>query len=155
MTDIDAVAAELSIRRVVDTLFAMTDTKDWATVGGLFTDDIDVDMSSLGGPSGPSTAAALVDGWQQGLHQDKQSHHMASNIRVDVAGDTATVTCQGYAYNLLTGAAADDVDDPMWEVWGTYTFPATRTVAGWRLAGFAFHARYSRGNAAVPAHTRS
>lgn len=141
-----------AIERILNDLFVLTDAKDWVAVRALFVDEIDVDFSSLGGAADRMPADALVGGWESGLHAQKESHHMTSNHRVRVDGDRAEATAQGYAYNRLTGAAAEDVEDGFWEVWGTYTIPFVRSSDGWRMSGMTFEAKHTSGNPEVPAH---
>lgn len=139
----------LAIETVINTLFVETDNKDWSAVRDLFLDEIDVDFSSLGAEPGRMPADTLVGGWEQGLHAQKESHHMTTNHRVVVNGDVAEVNAQGYAYNRLLEPAGDG----FWEVWGVYTLPLVRTDEGWRFSGITFDAKHSRGDALVPAHT--
>ena len=138
-----------SINSIVNHLFTATDAKAWDTVSSLFTEEIDVDFSSLGAEPARMPSANLVAGWKQGLHSQKESHHMTSNHMIEFKGDSAVVTAQGYAYNRLLEPSGDG----FWEVWGVYTLPLERTTDGWKLSGITFDARHSHGDASVPGHT--
>ena len=147
MQEVRRLTDERDVRALVDALFTFTDVKDWSAATALFIEEpIPVDMSSLAG-GGPVTmpAAALFDGFRQGLFAEKHSHHMAGNYVVRLRGDTAEVTAHGYAWNVLPMRGGD----PLWETWGTYDFTARRTSAGWRLASFRYNAKHNRGNEAV------
>ena len=140
-----------ALRHLTDLLFVTTDEKRWDDLEALYVDGpIRVDMTSLvGGKPAETTAKDLVDGFRAGLHADKASHHMATNLRVSVDGDRAEVLAQGYAWNRLDTAGGD----ALWETWGTYRLTARRENAGWRFDGFAYHAKDNRGNEAVRTHT--
>jgi hypothetical protein len=91
-------------------------------------------MNSLAG-GGPVrlTADALIGGFRAGLHADKASHHMA----------------HGYAWDRVASFPAGQ---DLWETWGTYRLTARRTSAGWRLDGFRYDSKHTRGNDAVRTH---
>lgn len=141
------------IMRLADELFITTDQKDWAALRRLFAaGPIDVDMSSLAG-GGPVriTAEQLVAGFESGLHAGKVSHHLASNYRVRVDGDRAELWAHGYAWNRVPELPAGS---DLWETWGNYRLTFRRTEAGWRLDGFHYFSKLTRGSDAVRTHAR-
>jgi hypothetical protein len=143
---------EDAIRGLADALFVTTDRKEWASGRALFVDGlIDVDMSSLAG-GGPVriTADELYQGFRKGLHSGKASHHMATNYQVRIAGEQAELWAQGYAWNHV---AALPEGANLWETWGTYRLTCRRTPAGWRLDGFHYYSRLTRGSDAVRTHS--
>ncbi|HYF38255.1 MAG TPA: nuclear transport factor 2 family protein [Gemmatimonadales bacterium] len=150
-TVLQAVAAdEAEIRRVADELFITTDLKDWVAARALFVDGtIEVDMSSLDG-GGPVelTADQLIDGFRAGLHAGKASHHLAANYRIEVDGDQAELWAHGYSWNRVAALGPND----MWETWGNYRLSFRRTSTGWRLSGFRYYSKLTRGNDAVRTH---
>jgi len=144
-------ADEQAVRRLADELFITTDQKDWAAARTLFADGpIEVDTSSLAG-GGPVRISAdeLLSGFRAGLHAGKASHHMATNYRIRVDGDRAELFAHGYAWNRL---AAFPAGQDLWETWGTYRLTCRRTVGGWRLDGFRYDSKLTRGNDAVRTH---
>lgn len=146
MTNIQQVADELAIIRLVDAIDNAVDAKDWATCRSYFTDQIYADFTSLaGGEPGQIPADALIGSWQTSLYQDKQSHHMRSNYHITINGDEAEVFSKGYALNILAIRHGSDV----WEVWGNYRHTATRTADGWKCTGMTFTVTYARGNEKV------
>lgn len=142
---------ERTLRHLADLVFITTDEKRWDDLEALYVDGpIHVDMSSLvGGGAVETTAADLVAGFRQGLHAEKSSHHMTTNVRVSVDGDWAEVQAQGYAWNRLDTAGGDT----LWETWGTYRLAARRDGGVWRFDGFTYQAKHNRGNEAVRTHT--
>ncbi len=143
-------AAEL--RRLADELFITTDLKDWTAALALFADGlIEVDMSSLAG-GGPIriTANDLIAGFRAGLHPGKISHHLAANYRITVEADRAELWAHGYAWNRVpTLPPGED----LWETWGNYRLSFRREAGAWRLDGFRYYSKLTRGNDAVRTHT--
>jgi hypothetical protein len=144
---------EAALRRLTDELFIATDLKEWAAARALFLDGpIEVDMSSLAG-GGPVTITAdqLIGGFQAGLHPGKLSHHMATNYRIRAEGDRAELWCHGYAWNRVP-AIAPGAD--LWETWGNYRLSFRKVGDGWRITGFRYYSKLTRGNDAVRTHSQ-
>lgn len=150
-TESDRTGDEDALRRLTDELFITTDAKEWEALLALFAEgEIEVDMSSLvGGGPVRMTREALVSGFRTGLHPGKASHHMATNYRIVIQGDRAEIGAHGHAWNRVAALGAG-VD--LWETWGTYRLTARRGAAGWRLDGFRYYSRLTRGNDAVRTH---
>jgi hypothetical protein len=148
----DRHADELAVRRLADELFLTTDAKDWHAARALFADGpIDVDMTSLtGGEPVRITADELLAGFRLGLHEEKLSHHMATNSRVTLEGDRAELVANGYAWNRVPALPAGH---DLWETWGTYRLAFRRTAGGWRITGFRYDSKLTRGDDAVRTHT--
>jgi len=140
---------EREIRFIADELFILTDRKEWALARALFVDGtIEVDMSSLvGGRPVRVTAAQLFAGFAAGLHPQKQSHHMATNYRIRIEGERATLWAHGYSWNRLVGRSE------LWETWGNYELGFAKTPMGWRLNAFRYIAKYNRGDDSIRTHT--
>lgn len=144
-------ADEAELRRLTDELFINTDLKEWTAARALFADGaIEVDMSSLAG-GGPvrMTADELMAGFRAGLHLGKLSHHLAANYRITVQGERAEVWAHGYAWNRVPAfpAGAD-----LWETWGNYRLSYQQVAGQWRLDGFRYYSKLTRGNDAVRTH---
>jgi hypothetical protein len=86
-----------------------------------------------------------------GLHAGKVSHHLAVNYRVRVDGDRAEVWAHGYAWNRV---AALPPGSDLWETWGNYRLSYRRIAGEWRLDGFRYDSKLTRGNDAVRTHSR-
>jgi hypothetical protein len=148
-----AAVDEAEIRRLTDELFITTDLKDWTAARALFADGpIEVDMSSLvGGGPVQLTADQLIAGFQAGLHPGKVSHHLATNFRIQVDGDRAELWGHGYAWNRVPALPAG-MD--LWETWGNYRLSYRRVAGAWRLDGFRYYSKMTRGNEAVRTHSQ-
>ena len=151
--DLGRVLVEQRCRALADELFIATDQKDWTRARRLFADGpIEVDMSSVaGGTAGTTTADELIAGFRVALHADKASHHMVTNHKctVRLAQQEADVFCHGYAWNRVpTFPPGED----LWETWGTYDFTLKLSAGEWRITGFRYASKLTRGNDAVRTH---
>ncbi len=138
--------------RIADTLDAAVDAKDWALARSLFTDQIDVDFTSLVGGE-PATIAAddLIAGWSANLTAEKESFHLRGNHRITFTGaDTALMLSHGYAWNRMErGALPENGGNPLWEVWGTYVHGFARVDGAWKINAMTFTATAERGSSFV------
>jgi hypothetical protein len=144
--DLARLVDEHAIVTVVNAIDFHVDRKDWSAALGCFTEEIDVDFTSLaGGAPARLKAADLVAAWQRSLYAEKLSHHMRTNHQVRIDGDRAEVLSQGYAWNKLAVGQGSD----LWETWGTYRHTLVRVRDRWKVGGMAYFARHSRGNEKV------
>jgi hypothetical protein len=143
---LESIADELEIRRVVDEIDDLCDAKNWKKLRALFTDEIEVDFSSLaGGEPSAMPADDLVAAWKTNLFADKKTYHQRGNHRIKISGDAAEVRSKAYAFNLLeTGAVTG-----LWEVWGIYTHRLLRVNSGWKCAGMTLEVVHRRGDEKV------
>ena len=143
---------ELAIKHVVDEIDNACDLKEWGRLRTFFTDDVDVDFTSLtGGSPARITADQLVGGWQANLFEAKKTFHMRGNHRIDIDGDTARVFSKGYAFNLLEEGEVTG----LWEVWGNYTHTLQKTEDGWKVSGMTLTVIHQRGDERVRNHQPS
>ena len=130
------------IQRLPVEIDIAVDTKNWAKARKFFTDQIRVDFTSLvGGEPATIPADALISGWSGNLGPKKFSFHMRGRSLVALDGDRATAYSNGYAWNKMEGNG-----DPLWEVWGNYTYTLVRTGGGWKVDGMTFVMTHERGN---------
>ncbi|MEM8555201.1 MAG: nuclear transport factor 2 family protein [Pseudomonadota bacterium] len=146
---VERLLDETQMIRIADGLDAAVDGKDWDAARGFFADTIDVDFTSLvGGEPMTIPADGLIAGWSSNLTAEKTSFHLRGNHRVTFDGpEAATLDSHGYAWNRLDrGALPENGGDPMWEVWGTYSYDFARSEDGWKITSFTFNATAERGN---------
>src|SRR3712207_2250013 len=123
------IADESAIRRIVDEIDNACDAKDWKTLRSYFTDEIDVDFTSLsGGEAAKIKADNLIEGWKTNLFAEKKTFHQRGNHRIEIKGDRAEVFSKAYAFNLLESGEVTG----LWEVWGNYIHALVRTGNGWK-----------------------
>lgn len=139
-------ADEAAIRRVVDEIDNACDLKEWKRCRSYFTDEIEVDFTSLaGGKSGAMKADELIEGWKINLFEDKKTCHLRSNHSIKIDGDQAEVFSKAYAFNLLEKGKVKG----LWEVWGNYTHRLERTENGWKCSAMKLEVIYRRGDEKV------
>ncbi|MEM7120911.1 MAG: nuclear transport factor 2 family protein [Pseudomonadota bacterium] len=146
---VEALVDQMEMIRVVDTLDAAVDAKDWALARSLFTDEIDVDFTSLvGGEPASIPSDGLIAGWSANLTAEKESFHLRGNHRVTfIDADTAVMLSNGYAWNRMErGALPENGGNPLWEVWGTYEHSLVRVGGEWKISGMTFTATAERGS---------
>lgn len=137
----------------VDAMFMAFEERDWDRFTDLLADEVELDHTSLGAPLVRLPAAALIDRWRAALHEHKRNFHLLSRMHVDLRGDppgeTATVTVNCYAANVLD----ESLGGGLWEVWGRHVITFGRTASGWRVSGMRFVKSHSRGDDRVHTHT--
>lgn len=153
----DPVTAETLVDRaemirLADTLDAAVDAKDWVLARSLFTDQIDVDFTSLvGGEPASIPADGLIAGWSANLTAEKESFHLRGNHRITFTGpDSAVMLSHGYAWNRMErGALAENGGNALWEVWGSYEHGFARVDGVWKINAMTFTATAERGSSFV------
>ena len=100
------------------------DLREWAGVRACFTDEVDVDYTSLnGGKPAHLSAEALVEQWRAGLSSLQATQHMISNHLITITGGEAT-----------------------WTLGGRYTYLLVRTAQGWKIRSSTLTALWAQGN---------
>ena len=140
------IADELEIRRIVDEIDNVCDAKDWKTLRSYFTDEVDVDFTSLsGGEPAKIIADDLIKGWETNLFAEKKTFHQRGNHRIEIKGDRAEVFSKAYAFNLLESGEVTG----LWEVWGNYAHTLRREENGWKVSGIILEVIHQRGDEKV------
>lgn len=148
----ETLVDQAEMTRIADSLDAAVDAKDWVLARSLFTDEIDVDFTSLvGGEPTTIPADGLIAGWSANLTAEKTSFHLRGNHRITFTGaDSAVMHSHGYAWNRMErGALAENGGNPLWEVWGTYVHGFERVDGTWKINAMTFTATAERGSAFV------
>jgi|SRR5882757_3970903 len=136
------------IQQIVDGIDNAVDAKDWRLARSYFTEEIDVDFTSLaGGQPGRMPADQLIDAWRSNLFTAKRTFHLRGNHQITVTGDSGVVYSKAYAFNRVDRAHGD----PLWEVWGSYVHHVERGPDGWLCTSMSFTVSHARGNDAVRA----
>jgi hypothetical protein len=137
-----------SLTELVSQLGLLVDARDWPRLQELFTDQVDVDYSSLnGGVPELLSAADLIAGWRDNLSRLRATHHVIANHAVAITGDRATVAANVTA----THVSPSQTGSPLWTVGGRYDVVARRTGGEWRIAGLTLTVRWASGNQAIMA----
>ena len=121
---------EMSDRLEIQELFARyahaVDSRDWAALKDVFTEDAVVDYSAMGGPRGtvPEVCAFLAEV----LPLFPATQHLVANMIIELDGDRATARTM--CHNPMP--LPDDGGLLQCGLW--YLDRLVRTGAGWRLA---------------------
>lgn len=126
--DLRLLADRLAIHDLLARYSTAIDTKDFALLGEVFTDDGIGDYTASGGIRG---TLPEIQQWLAGaLSVFPVVQHLVTNIRVDIRGDEAVSDC--YLFNPL-GWIRDDGSTEMLYCGGSYRDRLVRTPKGWRI----------------------
>ncbi len=133
----------MQITDVVNNVATCADLRDWQGLRDCFADAIMVDYTSLnGGTPIHTTPEELIAGWRAILSGFQATHHMITNHRISVHGDTATC----FVYVHVTHSLPNPDEEPFWILGGYYTYQLARTSQGWRVTSTTLTATWARGN---------
>ncbi len=133
----------IQLIELANRLFVFTDEKSWSGLTQLvFTEEVDFDMTSMGGDKDVVTAQSICDGWAEGLAGIDSVNHLAGNYLVTIDDDSAEIFC----YATATHYKKDAQNGHTREFVGTYELGAIRTLQGWRLNTFKYNLKYATGN---------
>ena len=124
MTDLQTVADELEIARLLSRYARAVDTKDWDLYRSVFTVDAVIDYSSAGAAAG--TVDEVTKWLSTGFAAIPWTMHYITNIECDIVGDTATVRAMFYNPMHLPGMSEQSACG------GYYHHDMIRTPDGWR-----------------------
>jgi hypothetical protein len=131
------------IVEVVNRLFIYTDMQEWDKLQKeVFTDNVEFDMSSLGGEKKEKSAKEICDGWKTGFAGIDSVNHLAGNYLIRAENQTATV----FAYATATHYREAATKGKTREFVGTYNVGLIKTASGWRINQFRYNLKFSTGN---------
>ncbi len=133
----------MEIINTVNQVGMTADLRDWKACRNCFTDQVDVDYTSLiGGQPAMVSADDLIESWSQQLSGLKTTQHMITNHAVTLNGDTATCISQFQAQHLLP----NDTGGPLWTLGGIYHHELMHTNNGWKVCKMKMTATWAEGN---------
>ncbi len=136
-------AEEKEIVDTVNRLFISTDNRDWDAVKGCFTNEVNLDMTSMvGGEPSKMTSQQIVDAWNQGLQGLKAIHHQAGNYKVTLKNKAAEVFCYGIATHYLPNTSGRNSRLFV----GSYNFGLHKVGKDWKIHYFKYNLKYIEGN---------
>jgi ketosteroid isomerase-like protein len=124
------------------------DTRDWPALDLVFAPEVNVDLSSFGGPAGRMSRADLAAVFRHAFRHDHVRTFQAySNFQVEVDGDRAQMV------SLLHGHHAGEGFDGgrTFDLRARYTDGLIRTPEGWRIAATTLDVIAMEGNVALVA----
>jgi hypothetical protein len=128
------------------------DRRDWALYRSIFTDEIEMDFSSVGLRAGTYRAEDWVRDAERLFAGFSATQHTSTNHVHDVRGDRATCTSNMQAEHFVTREPGDGLEDggDRWTIGGYYTNELVRTPEGWKLTRVTLTVTWTRGNSDVP-----
>ena len=144
MTDtaLQALLDREAVGNVLHRYAKAIDTKDWALLETVFTEDVEADFRSFGGrevQKGRANWVGIVKGTIAGLDA---TQHLTGNHVAHVDGDTATLN----AYIIAAHWFHDARGDAEYTVGGDYDIELRREADGWRICRYTLNVAWHRGN---------
>ena len=132
------------IIEVVTLLFIYTDNRNWEGLQNeAFTQEVFLDMTSLGGEAKEMAAIEICNMWNEGFKGIDAINHLAGNYLVQTnSNDTAQV----FAYATAHHYKKDAKNGPTREFVGTYDIHLSKGSQGWRILKLTYHLKYMTGN---------
>ena len=123
---------ERDIERLLLRYASAVDDRDWDMFRDCFTEEVDADYGDIGSWGSAGELTEFMVAAHAGFGT---SHHMVTNVVVDLDGDAATSRCHVHAVLTL-------LEDPnrWFDTVGSYRDHLVRTPAGWRIAARTFRA---------------
>ena len=131
------------ITQLLNKLYVYTDEQEWDKLHNeVFTEDVWLDMESLGGPKQTMKATAITKMWGDAYVGIDAVNHLAGNYLIDINGHTAEI----YAYATATQYKKDATQGNTREFVGTYNFKVEKQNGEWKLNFFQYNLKYMTGN---------
>jgi hypothetical protein len=131
------------IVEVINKLFVYTDAQEWAKLQReVFTEQVQFDMSSLGGDTMTTTAIHICQIWKEGFSGIDAVNHLAGNYLINVDGNVA----DAFAYASATHYKQAATQGKTREFVGTYNLHLVKQPTGWRIDQFKYNLKFVNGN---------
>lgn len=137
VTALESPADRLAVAETVARLAAAQDARDWDGLRALLAAHVRFDLSRhLGLPAAESSAEDFVARARSVASGFTATHHLTSNLVVDLHPGTGEATCHAHvlAYHHL--ADAPDPDDAICVMRGTWTLDLRKTGTRWLVEQF-------------------
>ena len=133
-----------TIVEVVNKLFVYTDYQRWEKLQQeVFSQNVHLDISSLGGPVADMQATEICNMWSEGFEGLDAVNHLAGNYLVQLENDHQA---QVFAYATATHYKKSASQGPTREFVGSYDLQLVLEQRGWRINQFVYHLKYATGN---------
>ncbi len=121
------------------------DTRDWELFRRCFTDDVEVDFTSLW----PGAVFHGADVWvakaRDVVNALDATQHIITNHTHDIQGDTATCTAYLHAQHVFK----NDVGGDQLILGGYYRYEMVRSSDGWKIRKYSLTVTWTNGNSAL------
>ena len=144
--ELQALVDRAAISDVVHAYATGLDRRDWALYRSIFTDEIEMDFTSVGIPARTYRADDWVRDAATLFAGFAATQHTSSNHVHELRGDRAVCVSNMQAEHFVDGLPPDK---DRWTIGGYYTNELVRTDAGWKLCKITLTVTWSRGNPEV------
>ncbi|MFD7666848.1 nuclear transport factor 2 family protein [Streptomyces sp. NPDC059788] len=149
MLDIQEISDRLEIQGLLVAYATAIDSKDFASLDGIFTEDAHIDYTTFGAIAG--TRAEMQEFLASSMAQFTACQHLIANPEIRFDGNRAT----GRVMCLNTLGFPTENGDPRIALLGMwYIDEYTRTPAGWRISRRSQERSWTQGLGDVPGNTR-
>lgn len=132
------------IIETINKLFIYTDDQEWELLQSeVFTKDVFLDMTSMGGEAKDITSKAICQMWSEGFKELDSVNHLGANYLVNVISETEAYA---FAYATATHYKESAKKGKTREFIGKYNFKFRKTSLGWRIFSFIYHLKFINGN---------
>ena len=133
------------IIEVVNRLFVYTDQQNWAKLQSeVFTPEVYLDVSSMGGKAEDTTAEQICATWEAGFAGIDAINHLGGNYLVTLTQDEQGAEVQAYATATHYKKSAQQGQTRTYV--GTYDLGLRQGPDGWRIHSFVYNLKYATGN---------
>jgi hypothetical protein len=125
-------------------LFIHTDNYNWSALQSeVFTEEVQFDMSSMGGEVKMMRASEICDAWAEGFADLDSVNHLSGNYIVTFLEDgSAQVFCYATATHFKEAATNGQTREYV----GTYDLHLMHSEDMWRIDAFRYNLKYASGN---------
>lgn len=128
---------------MINKLFVYTDEQEWKKLQNeVFTNEVVLDMSSMGGVAKKTTSKAITEMWKEGFKGLDAVTHMGGNYIIDIKDNLAEILAYSTATHYRKAARKGQTR----EFVGTYNIRAVKVDDYWKIDGLKYNLKYITGN---------
>lgn len=143
-TSIQRILNKFSVLETISKFAYFADHHEWDNLRKLFTNQINIDYTSLaGGEPANLDAEALIKNWEPALSKYKMTQHIITNHIIELQGESAA-TCK--AYFQAVHENPNNFGDHKWTLGGEYIFSLLKVDEDWKIGGITMTAKWGSGN---------
>lgn len=143
MSSLEQLLDRTTITDVVNRYATGLDRRDWPLLRSIFTDEIDMEYTSVGIKPGRYSADKWVRNSEVLFAGFGPTQHTLTNHAITLDGDTAQGVIYMRAEHFIEDLAPAE---NRWTIGGYYTVDLIRTAAGWKIHTMGLFVTWQTGN---------
>ena len=143
MSNLGQLLDRATITDVVNRYATGLDRRDWPLLRSIFTDDIDMEYTSVGIKPGRYSADKWVRNSEVLFAGFGPTQHTLTNHAITLEGDKAHAVVYMRAEHFIEDLAPAE---NRWTIGGYYTVDLIRAPAGWKIHAMGLHVTWQTGN---------